>query len=232
MNNNKEFFSGCTISLNRIDCFEKLSDEELSAMDSRSVVVTYKKGEMICKQGSFANHILYVVKGLVKVFMDDGVNSLVLKIISPGNFIGLSIISDENAVFQYSAKAYIDSEIKLIDINVFKQLLAANSAFSLDIISILSSNSLQINGRFFCLTHKQSYGRLADILICLSDRIFKNAEFDLPLSRKELAELSGMNPETVCRMLKKFHDDGLIQMEGKSFKIIDYPRLKRVCETG
>ncbi len=43
---------------------------------------------------------------------------------------------------------------------------------------------------------------MADILLCLSDRIFKNSEFDLPLSRKELAELSGMSSETVIRMLQ------------------------------
>jgi len=70
------------------------------------------------------------------------------------------------------------------------------------------------------------------ILICISDRIFKTDEFVLPLSRKDLAELSGMSSETVIRMLKKFHDDGLIQLDGKNFRILDYERLKQVSEKG
>jgi CRP/FNR family transcriptional regulator len=66
----------------------------------------------------------------------------------------------------------------------------------------------------------------------LSDRIFKSENFELPLSRKELAELSGMSSETVIRMLKKFDDDKLIGLQGKSLQILDYPRLKRISETG
>ena len=107
-----------------------------------------------------------------------------------------------------------------------------NPAFAKGVINILISNSIQINGRFFCLTHKQSYGRLADILICLADRIFFSHEFELNLTRKDLAELSGISLETVVRILKKFKEETLIQLDGSNFKILDYDRLKRISETG
>ncbi|TFG36407.1 MAG: helix-turn-helix domain-containing protein, partial [Candidatus Aminicenantes bacterium] len=64
------------------------------------------------------------------------------------------------------------------------------------------------------------------------DRIFKTSEFCLPLSRKELAELSGMSPATVIRMLKEFNDEGLIRMDGKTIEIIDHERIKQISETG
>jgi CRP/FNR family transcriptional regulator len=66
----------------------------------------------------------------------------------------------------------------------------------------------------------------------LSDRIFKSPEFELNLSRKDLAELSGLSPETAVRMLKKFKEEGLIKIDGKLFSILDYPRLKKISETG
>jgi CRP/FNR family transcriptional regulator len=209
-----------------------LTEEERVAMEAHSVKVIYKKGEIICKQGALASYIMYMEKGLAKVFLDDGVNTLVLKIIPDGNMLGLSTVNSENNTYQYSSMAYIDSEIKQIDIRFFKQILSQNASFAQEVINILGSNSVQINGRFFCLTHKQSYGRLADILLCLSERIFRQYEFELPLSRKDLAELSGMSPETVIRMLKKFNDDGLIRMDGKSFTLVDPIRLKRISETG
>ena len=86
----------------------------------------------------------------------------------------------------------------------------------------------------FFLTYKLEkwIPRLADILLCLSDRVFKEIEFVLPLSRKDLGELSSMSSETVIRMLKKFKEDGLIEMEGKNFKILDYERLKSISEKG
>ncbi len=229
---NKERFSGCTISPHHCRCFEMLTPDERVSMDSHSVKVKYKKGETICKQGALASHIMYMESGLAKVFLEDGVNSLVLKIIPDGNMLGLSSVNSENNTYQYSAMAYIDSEIKQIDLRFFKQMLGQNLLFAQEVINILGSNSVQINGRFFCLTHKQSYGRLADILLCLSERIFRKYDFELPLSRKDLAELSGMSPETVIRMLKKFNDDGLIRMEGKSFSLLDPIRMKRISETG
>ncbi|MGD9995140.1 MAG: Crp/Fnr family transcriptional regulator [Salinivirgaceae bacterium] len=224
--------SGCTISTNHCDCFTKLTEEEKKQLDSKSVVIKYNKGEVICKQGGFASHVLYIQKGLAKVYLDNGQNSLVLKIIPPGNLLGISSLNDENNTFQYSAMAYVDSEVKQVDINFFNELLVKNPAFAKGVINILISNSIQINGRFFCLTHKQSYGRLADILICLADRIFFSHEFELNLTRKDLAELSGISLETVVRILKKFKEETLIQLDGSNFKILGYDRLKRISETG
>ena len=68
--------------------------------------------------------------------------------------------------------------------------------------------------------------------MCIADRVFNESEFELPLSRKDLAELSAMSAETVIRMLKKFKEDKLIEMTGKSIKIVDYERLKRISEKG
>jgi len=229
---NKEHFNSCTVSSLHCRCFDKLTDDERKWLDERSVKIRYKKGEIICKHGALASHIMYIESGLIKVYLDNGVNTLVLKVLPQGNLLGLSSISDDTNTFQYSAMTYVDSEVKQIDIHFFKQLIASNPSFAKEVIDILGSNSSQINGRFFCLTHKQSYGRLADILLCLSDRIFKTNEFELPLSRKDLAELSGMSAETVIRMLKKFHEEGLIDMDGKNLRVLDYDRLRRISETG
>jgi len=73
---------------------------------------------------------------------------------------------------------------------------------------------------------------MADILLCLSERIFKERDFELNLSRRELAELTGMSTESVIRMLKKFKDDGLIQMTGKTINITNFELLKKISEYG
>jgi CRP/FNR family transcriptional regulator len=228
----KNDFSGCSVSLNTCNCLSKLTSEELQFVDSKSVMVQYKKGELICKQGALASHILFVQEGLVKVFLENGKNSLVLKIIPSDNLLGLSWAGKEISTFQYSAIAYVDSFVKQIDINAFREVLDKNIEFAKSVIETLGANSAQINGRFFCLTHKQSYGRLADILLCLSERVFKNSDFELPLMRKELAELCGMTAETVIRMLKKFKDDGIIENTDNYFKIVDFQRLRNISENG
>ncbi|MCF8378937.1 MAG: Crp/Fnr family transcriptional regulator [Bacteroidales bacterium] len=225
-------FTACTISAKHRGCFDKLTEKEHQLLEKSSVKVSYKKGEVICKQGAFASHIILMEEGLSKVFIETNTNSLILKLVPGGNFIGMATVAESQNVFPYSATAYIDSVVKQIDRSVFRQLLTQNQAFALEIIDILSANSLQIYGRFFCLTQKQAYGRLADIILCLAERVFKANEFDLPLSRKDLAELCGMSQETVIRMLNKFSSEGLIKMTGKQFHVIDHESLNKISRTG
>jgi CRP/FNR family transcriptional regulator len=111
-------------------------------------------------------------------------------------------------------------------------LLRQNPRFSYRILNILNENTAQTYGRFFCISQKQLHGRLADIFLCLARKIFKSNSFDLPLSRNDLAELTGMSTESVIRIIKDFKDDGIIATNGKSFDIVDFPRLFKISEVG
>ncbi len=119
MDNNLEF-SGCTISSYDCKCFELLTPEEQQLINENSVRISYNKGEMICKQGGFVSQIMYVEKGLAKVFIENGGNSLLLRITPDGSFIGLSAVSDEFSTFPYSARVYVDTVIRQIDVSTFR----------------------------------------------------------------------------------------------------------------
>ena len=224
--------NSCTVGLERCTCFDILTEEQTELIENNLVEVEFGKGETICKQGTFATHVIYLTEGLVKVHMDGTQGSLILKIIPEEHLIALTALLEGNNVFPYSVTAYIDSKVKLIDIATFKQIINENAKFASEIINTLNSNTLQTFGRFYCLTNKQAYGRLADIILCLSERIYKQQKFELLLTRKELAELSGMTTENVIRMLKKFREDGLIEMEGKSIKIRNVKLLRKISDYG
>lgn len=224
--------TSCTVADDHCRCFEALTEEQTALLEKKQVTVEYNKGEIIAKHGSFASHVVFLCEGLVKVYIEHGDEKLILKIISPGNLVGLSSLAEGDEVFQYSAAAYQKSIARLIDISTFKQLIRENGLFASKVISILSENSNQINNRFFCLTHRQSYGRLADLLLCLAGRVFKSDKFELDLTRKELAELAGMSTENVIRILKKFQDDNLITMKGKNIELNDLAALQRICDLG
>jgi len=212
--------------------FDELTEEEMALIESNKITLTYKKGEIISKQGSFASHIIYLKKGLAKVYLEGKSKNLILTITPPGNLMGLPCLYDGNNVFLYSASTYIDSEVELIDIDLFKQLLLQNSKFAFAIIKTLNASTVQTFGRFYCFTHKQMHGRLADILLCLSQRIYGSDSFNLPLSRSDLAELTGMSTESVIRVMKDFKDDGLIKTDGKDIELIDIEMLLKISEVG
>ncbi len=232
MARNVQYQNSCAKYLNEVTCFEQLTEEEKQLIDNNSVEVVYKKGEIICKQGSFANHIIYLQEGLVKSYIEGSPRNLILNITPARRMVGLPSIFEGNTTFLYTVSTYVESTVKLIDINIFKQLLRTNANFASRVIDILNENTFQTYGRFYCLVCKQLSGRLADILLCLSQRIFKDTTFHLPMTRNDLAELTGMSTESVIRIMKDFKDEKLIDVNGKTISLLQVDKMVKISEFG
>lgn len=224
--------ASCTVDSVKKNCLDFLTEVERNLVKEKQVTVEYKKGEIIAKQGTFTTHVLVVTEGLAKVYYEEKDKSLILRIAAPGSLIGLTSLPLNQSVFQYSASAYVNTTVQLIEIDIIRKLMLENGHFASGVVDTLCETSIQKNGRFFCLTHRQSFGKMADIILCLAGNIFKQTEFTLALSRKELAELSGMSIESVIRTLKQFQKDKLIEIKGKTFKVIDPDGLMKICQLG
>jgi CRP/FNR family transcriptional regulator len=212
--------------------YELLTEPEKALIDEHSVSISFKKGETVCKLGAFASHIFFLEEGLVKVYLEEKNNNLILMLSTKNSLLGLASVYDGNNKLPYSIATYTDSKVRMIDIQIFRQLLKQNPNFAYHIINLLNESTAQIYGRFFSLTQKQLHGRLADILLCLSNRIFKSKSFDLPLSRADMGDLTGMSTESVIRLMKDFKEDGLIDMCCKKIELLDVSRLERISEFG
>lgn len=230
--NDSETTNYCTINQTQILCFDLLTPDEYELLKSKMLVIKYKAAEIICKQGSFASHIIIIREGLSKLYMEGGNEILVLQIMPPNNIIGLSSCFEGNDIFFYSAQAYIDTTAQLIEMNVFRQILNANPRFATRMLGLLAEQSIITYGRFFCLTKKQTFGRFADVLLCLANRIYKSKRFPLQLSRRELAEVASMSVESIARILTRFKAEGLIDIGNDYIEILDSAKLSEISLRG
>lgn len=220
--------NSCTIGNDKLDSFRELTPKQRDRVIENLVEITYRKGEIICKQGSFASHVMVMKKGLAKIYIESAAEELILKILPAVNIIGLPFIAEGNSHFHYSVKAYLDCTVQIIDINIIRSLVKENAKFATKIINTMGENYIVTVGRFFCLTKKQTYSRMADILLCLALRIYKQQDFPMELSRKELAELANMSLETSTRILSKFKADKLLTVNNNRIKILDLARLTAI----
>jgi len=76
------------------------------------------------------------------------------------------------------------------------------------------------------------HGRIADGLIYLSNKIYEGLNFSLHLSRQDVADLTGMSKDSAIRILKEFHNEGVIELDGRNLKIMNFGQLERISETG
>lgn len=100
------------------------------------------------------------------------------------------------------------------------------------IISNINKHNHIIFNRIISLTQKQMHGRVADTLLYLSKLLNDSAEIDLPLTRKELAELSGMTTESFIRILTEYKNDGIVVLNGKKIEIKSFPLIAKLSQIG
>jgi len=222
----------CIVSTSHFSCTDYLNEEETALLEANRRDVFFKKGEIIAKQGSFASHVIFLKEGLAKVYVEGNQKDLILKIVPSNHFLSLSSVYDGNDTFIYSVSTYVDSVATLISIDIFKQLIRNNAKFAMQIINLLNTNTAQIYGRFYCISRKQSHGRVADILLCLSQNVFMSESFHLNISRNDLADLTGLSPESVIRIFKEFKEEKIIDVSGKDIKVLNEDKLREISLYG
>ncbi|MBI9054989.1 MAG: Crp/Fnr family transcriptional regulator [Bacteroidales bacterium] len=222
----------CKECVYRSWAFKNLSAEELKKINSKKVEKFFRKGEKICLEGDEISSFMYLQNGLVKLYKTEvNTKEHIISIAKPRDFIGLlSIFSNKNHI--YSITALEDSIVCFVDLSVIRDFIKTNGIFALDFFEKISSVSDSVIKTRIDINTRQLRGRIAYILLFFSKHIYDSSKFNLPISRKEVAELIDMSTENVIRVLSEFRKDKLIQIEGKNIEIVDIKKLERIYEFG
>jgi CRP-like cAMP-binding protein len=209
-----------------------LTSGEIEEIHAHINLVLHAKKDIIFRQNSGTSHLMFVKSGLVKVYKESkNGRAYILKIITSGEFLGLLSFYG-NSIHQFSASAVEDCEIGYIDIQIFNHILKKNGTFAMELIRLLSSEGLYMFEKLLRLSHKQLPGRIADVILYFSDIIYRNEEFDFPLTRRELAELAGTTKESFIRTLAEFKNDKIIELNGSHVKIKSMKIVRTLSELG
>jgi CRP/FNR family transcriptional regulator len=117
-----------------------------------------------------------------------------------------------------------------MDLNEIKVLANQNGRFATGMMQKVNKATDRIILDFLEVKQRRLFGRIAYILLYFSKSIFKNTTFELPVSRKEIAEYIGMTVENVIRTLSDLRKDGIIKIYGPVIEISDMERLERISE--
>lgn len=222
--------TNCLDCKDKSSCFAQLGANELTLADESKVQVSYKKGETIAKQNSFVTHILYVKLGIVKVYKENAdETNIIYRILPKGSLIGLSALF-YSETFQYSIAALSETVICSIDKKVIENLFMGNGNFGRTALEELNKEIHHLRTKMVSLTHKRMEGRLADSLLFLRDHVHHSNSFNLPLTRKELAEFSEMSTMSVVRTIQNFIKKCIIKESSGNMEIIDNQGLEILSE--
>jgi CRP/FNR family transcriptional regulator len=218
--------------MHRAPYFQVLSQEELKIINRDRYSVRYKAGETILKQGTSATHVLSLIDGLVKIYIE-GMNSrnLMLSLQKPWALLGGPGMHTDRKI-HYSVSALTDATICFILLENFNEVMHRNCRFANQLIQHVSNMSVILFDKMISLTQKQMHGRMADGLLYLSESFFGSDSFRLYLSRQEIADLTAMSKDSAIRILKDFERDGIISLDGSELSILDKRQLHDIALKG
>jgi len=193
--------------------------------------ISYKRGETVVKEGIPVTSILYIIDGLVKVYIESPDKNIIIKILTPDDFIGLTSLFGDDTYY-FSASALKETRICSIDREGIKDLITQCCEFSRELSNWYCKNYNIMLTKCLNLGLRQLNGKLANSLLYLNRPEFKGMDIFSHISRKDLAEISGMSVESVVRILSEFSDEKIIEIKGKKIEIIDLERLKIINQKG
>ncbi len=211
---------------------EQFFPEELEILNKHKTNITYLKGENIFKQGAFAPYVIYVVKGLVKVYLQTGYDKQInISIAKSGDFLAFSSIFGEN-IHTYSTQAIKDSEICMIEKESLKEALLQNPNFALQITSKNYRNERYLLEIIKNISYKQMRGKLASSLLYLSQSEFLEEQIFDFLTRQDIADFASVSTESAIKFLKEFEKEKMIKLKGKNIVITNTEKLEAISKNG
>ena len=217
--------------LRNVPIFADLEAKELDKIAKLGTRQKYKRGNIVVLEQESGAALFVIMSGKVKVVrMDEDGREVILSMFGPGEFFGEMSLLDGLAR-SASVVATVKSELFMIHRRDFLELLHEFPKVAISLLAELAMRLRKADMQIKSLSLKDAAGRVANVLLMLSDDIgvFRHGKVeieDLPL-QQDIANMAGTSRETVSRMLHQFIRDGQIQLKGNKLTIMDYEAFRK-----
>lgn len=187
------------------------------------------KGETLYTLYEDLDKFYFLVHGGLKVFMTlENGNSLLIRFIKPLGYVG-DLELGENRMIKTNVDAISDCYLIGIDVDELMEFAYSDPLFLNQIINNLSRKLLNISNAMAINLSYPLENRFAGYLISLSE-----VKDDIRINEiktqnlKEIATMLGSSYRQLCRVIKAFVEEGLIEKTSSDIKILKFDELKSI----
>jgi len=174
---------------------------------------TFVAGDQVFAEGEVANFLPIILEGGVKMvrFPEVG-KEIIIGVFHSGEIFAIPPALDGSR-FPATAIATMESKILLLPRKNFLSLMEVSTEFSSVIMARMCGLLRDRTETVEILAKPSAERRVASVLIRLSDDEIKaNGARTIQHKRQDIAEMSGLTPETTIRAIRKLADKGLIKI--------------------
>lgn len=211
-----------------------LHDDEIVLLNAMGRRRQVRRGEQLLWQGEEAVLVANVVEGVLKLTngTEDGRQQIV-GIVYPSDFIGRPF----GATTPYGVTALTDADVCVFSQSDFDAFARDHPRLEHRLLQRMLAELDRSRSWMLLLGRKTAEERLAFFLLEISERLeapqsagdVKSLDsFELPLVRRQIADVLGLTIETVSRQFTKLKNDGLINIVSRrQVAILDRDGLQR-----
>lgn len=219
-------------ALRSVVLFRGLSDEDRGRLVAVSVVKTYDRGETLFAEGDPSDFLYTILAGRVKVMkMLPSGKEVILEIFGPGDPVG-AVVAYEGRPYPATAAAQEPTKCLLVRRSAFFALLESHPSLVRGYLLGLTQRIVELTRRIPEVAGGRVETRFAHLFLKLADKMGRpSAEgitIPMPLSRQDLADLTGTTIETGIRVMSRWGKDGLVRTDKDGFVLLDRAALEKL----
>jgi CRP/FNR family transcriptional regulator len=192
--------------------------ELVELLDSVCKHRTVDKKQILFMEGQEGSSIYFLVKGSIKLYRtnDEG-REAVVHFVKSGEIFA-EILLQLGLKYPVTSMTLEKCELLEMDAKKLEELIESDPKVSMRLIGALAKRIKYFVGLIESLTVNDVRARLVNWLKTQKKKESKVIE--LPVPKGELALLLGTTAETFSRVLKKLTEEGYIEVQGRSIKVL------------
>ncbi len=196
------------VHLKNIVLFQNVDEETIKKIEHFTTEHKVPKESIVFYEGDEPKYLYLLVKGVIKLYKTSSSHKeVVLKYFHDNELIG-EVANFEGMPYPATAKAYSDVEILKIDFEKLKEIIFSNPNLAFNIQTSLVRKIKNLENIISTNLVLDSKERVAKYIYNHSDDFFETKNI-------EIAEILGVSPETLSRILKFFKDKEIINVKKK-----------------
>ncbi len=212
--------------------YRNLSREDQQRLAAVSVAKSYEKGDTIFSEGDASDYLFTISSGRVKVVkMIPSGKEVILEIFGPGDPVG-AVVAYEGRPYPASAVAVERTVCILVRRTDFFALLERYPSLVRGFLVGMALRIVELTRRIPEVAGGRVETRFAHLFLKLSDRMGRTERggvfIPMPLSRQDLADLTGTTIETCIRIMSRWGKESLVLTEKNGFVVKDRPALEKL----
>lgn len=215
--------------------FDGLGGQERRVWIDEGSTRLLKRGEALARQGDEARMFYLVERGLLKlVQLTPEGHELIVRFVGPGEPFG-GVVALDGATYPVTALAVETTEVHGWPKPALTRLLERFPQVRTNIMREMTSHMTDALTRVRELTTERVGQRLAHTLLRLMRQCGRTTGEGVlithPLTRQELAELTGTTLYTVSRTLSQWQADGILHSTNRRLLVKQPRRLEALADT-